>query len=173
MGAETDALLRRIHDEYADMLWRYVVRIPYDAELARDVVQEALLRAWKDGSILEKPDPVVRAWLVRVARNLVLDDLRSARHRREVADGVLPDRRQSDGGRSDGTQRLLDAWLVTDALATLTREHREVVVGAYYGGKTVATLAEELGIAPGTVKSRMHYGIRALRLALQERGVTA
>lgn len=168
MGAETDALLLRIHDEYGDMLWRYVTRIPYDSELARDVVQEALLRAWKDGAILEKPDPVVRAWLVKVARNLVLDDLRSARARRESATGALPDR-----GEADGTQRVLDAWLVSDALATLTRDHREVVVGAYYGGKTVAVLAEELGIAPGTVKSRMHYGIRALRLALQERGVTA
>ena len=168
MGAETDALLRRIHDEYADMLWRYVVRIPYDSELARDVVQEALLRAWKDGAILERPDPVVRAWLVKVARNLALDDLRSARTRRERATEVLPEGRQEDE-----TRRSLDAWLVTDALATLSQEHREVVVGAYYGGKTVATLAEELGIAAGTVKSRMHYGIRALRLALQERGVTA
>lgn len=168
MGTETDALLRRIHDEYALMLWRYVTRMPYDSELAHDVVQEALLRAWKDGAILEKPDPVVRAWLVRTARNLVLDDVRSARHRRELATGSLPEEAQADT-----THRVLDGWLVSDALSTLSPEHRAVVVGAYYGGKTVAMLADELGIAPGTVKSRMHYGIRALRLALQERGVTA
>lgn len=128
MADQTDALLRRVHDEYADMVWRYVVRIPYDVELARDVVQETLLRAWKDGAILEKPDPVVRAWLVRVARNLVLDDLRSARHRRERATEALPEGRQEDE-----TRRSLDTWLVTDALATLSAEHREVVVGAYYG----------------------------------------
>jgi RNA polymerase sigma-70 factor (ECF subfamily) len=46
-------------------------------------------------------------------------------------------------------------------------------VGAYYGGRSVAELATELGIAPGTVKSRLHYGLRALRLALQEKGVTS
>lgn len=168
MGTESDALLRRIHDEYAVMLWRYVTRIPYDSELARDVVQEALFRAWKDAKILEKPDPVVRAWLVRVAHNLVVDDVRSARRRREISTGSVPDAEQADV-----TYRVLDGWLVSDALATLTPEHREVVVGAYYGGRTVAMLAAELGIAEGTVKSRMHYGIRALRLALQERGVTA
>ena len=43
---------------------------------------------------------------------------------------------------------------------------------AYYGGLSIAQTAAELGIPDGTVKSRLHYGLRALRLALQERGVT-
>jgi RNA polymerase sigma-70 factor (ECF subfamily) len=45
-------------------------------------------------------------------------------------------------------------------------------VHAYYGGRSVAEIARELDIPEGTVKSRLHYGLRALRLALQERGVT-
>jgi RNA polymerase sigma-70 factor (ECF subfamily) len=68
---------------------------------------------------------------------------------------------------------VLDSWLVADALVSLSPAHRAVVVGAYYGGRSVAELATELGIAPGTVKSRLHYGLRALRLALQEKGVTS
>ena len=66
---------------------------------------------------------------------------------------------------------MLDSWLVADALEQLTPEHRAVVVGAYYGGRSVAELAREHQIPEGTVKSRMHYALRALRLALQERGV--
>ena len=73
----------------------------------------------------------------------------------------------------DGTQAVLDAWLVADALTGLSAEHRAVVVGAYYGGRSVAELARENQIPEGTVKSRLHYGLRALRLALQERGVTS
>ena len=51
-------------------------------------------------------------------------------------------------------------------------EHRAVIVHAYYGGRSTAEIARELGIPEGTVKSRMHYGLRALKLALQEKGVT-
>jgi RNA polymerase sigma-70 factor (ECF subfamily) len=61
---------------------------------------------------------------------------------------------------------------VADALVELSPEHRAVVVGAYFRGRSVAELAAEEGIPAGTVKSRLHYALRALRLALQEKGVT-
>lgn len=166
-GAEADALLRRVDERYADMLWRYVVGIPYDRELARDVVQETLLRAWQHPEILRRPEPQVRAWLVKVARNLALDDLRSARVRREGAPVE-----EHTAVRDDDTDAVFDRWLIADAMATLSPEHRRVIRGAHHEGKSVSELADELGIARGTVKSRMHYGMRALRLALQERGVT-
>ena len=57
-------------------------------------------------------------------------------------------------------------------LVALSPEHRVVIVRAYFGGATIAEIAVELGIPEGTVKSRLHYGLRALRLALQEKGVT-
>ena len=47
-----------------------------------------------------------------------------------------------------------------------------VIVRAYYGGRSIAEVADEFDIPEGTVKSRLHYGLRALRLALQEKGVT-
>ena len=72
----------------------------------------------------------------------------------------------------DDTDALFDAILIKEALASLTPEHRSVIVHAYYRGLSIAQTAAELGIPDGTVKSRLHYGLRALRLALQERGVT-
>lgn len=167
MGRDADALLRALHDAYARPLHRYVLRLTGDDALAQDVVQESMLRAWRHPEVLERDEDGARAWLFTVARNLVVDDRRTARHQRELTTDRTPER-----GQDDETARVLDAWLVGDALAQLSPEHRAVVVGAYYGGRSTADLARENQIPEGTVKSRLHYGLRALRLALQERGVT-
>lgn len=167
MAEDRDALLQALHDEHARDLWRYVVRLSGDQQLASDVVQEALLRAWQRPGKLADGHTSPRAWLFTVARNLVIDHHRSARSRREIPHEQLP-----ETVRGDHTDAVLDSWLVADALAQLTPEHRTVIVHSYYGRRTIADIAAELGLAPGTVKSRLHYGLRALRLVLQERGVS-
>jgi RNA polymerase sigma-70 factor (ECF subfamily) len=66
----------------------------------------------------------------------------------------------------------LDRLLITDAMAQLSAQHRAVIERSYYRGWTTAQIAADLEIAEGTVKSRLHYGVRALRLTLEEIGVT-
>ena len=61
---------------------------------------------------------------------------------------------------------------MADALRALSQEHRAVIVETYYRGRSVAEAAAALGIPAGTVKSRCYYALRALKLALAERGVT-
>ncbi|QQQ80711.1 sigma-70 family RNA polymerase sigma factor [Saccharothrix sp. 6-C] len=161
------ALLRSLHDEHAPALWRYVRRLTGDDELSRDVVQEALLRAWRNPKVLEQGATAARAWLYTVARNVVIDERRSARARWEIGSERLPER-----ARNDHSDSALDAWLVADVLTQLTPEHRAVIVRAYYMGQSVAELAVVLDLPEGTVKSRLHYGLRALRVALEEKGVT-
>ena len=80
----------------------------------------------------------------------------------------------TDGGGAvpDRTDAVLDSILVADALASLSVEHRQIVVDAYFLGHTVPEIARRHSIPEGTAKSRLHYGLRGLRLALQERGVT-
>ena len=73
---------------------------------------------------------------------------------------------------ADATDRAVDSWVVAEALSRLSQDHREVIVRSYYGGHSTQQIAAELDIPEGTVKSRMHYGMRALRLAMQELGVT-
>jgi RNA polymerase sigma-70 factor (ECF subfamily) len=72
----------------------------------------------------------------------------------------------------DELEGSLDRIIVTDALDSLSAEHRAVIVETYYRGRTVAEAASVLGIPVGTVKSRCYYALRALKLALAERGVT-
>lgn len=166
MDARTE-LLRALAEQHASALWRYVVRLTGDAALADDVVQETLLRAWRRPEVLDQSESSARAWLFTVARHLVIDEHRSAHARHEVGTDQVPER-----ATADQTDALLDSWLIADALTSLSAEHRAVVICAYYRGQSVAETARLLDIPAGTVKSRLHYALRALRLALQERGVT-
>ncbi|KJL46963.1 ECF RNA polymerase sigma factor SigL [Microbacterium hydrocarbonoxydans] len=159
--------LGALYDAHAGPIWRYVVHLTGDRSGADDVVQETLLRAWRTPRILADDPETTRSWMYTVARHLVVDDARSARRRREVTTDEPP-----ESAVRDATDSIFDAILIEEALAGLSLAHREVVVRAYYGGLTVAEIAEELTIPEGTVKSRLHYGLRALRLGLQERGVT-
>lgn len=167
MPDQESELLRSLHGTYAPALWRFVAGLTKDRALAEDIVQETLIRAWKHPAVLQRTEPAVRTWLFTVARNLVIDEWRSARQRHEKGADQLP-----ETAATDPTDRILDAWLIADALAGLSTAHREVILHSYYQRETTAEIAQSLQIAEGTVKSRLHYAVRAMRLALQERGVT-
>ena len=167
MPLDQEARLVALYDAHAGPVWRYVVRLTGDRAGADDVVQETLLRAWRSPRILEQGPSTTRAWMFTVARHIVIDEVRSARRRHERTVDELPER-----STGDDTDALFDAIIIQEALASLTADHRAVIVKAYYRGLSIAQTATELGIPDGTVKSRLHYGLRALRLALQERGIT-
>jgi len=167
LGNDRAALLRAIHDAHGEALLCFVRRLTRgDGQFAEDVVQETLLRLWNRPQILEQRAESVRPWLFTVARNLVIDDRRSARYTRELSTAVLPENRSADEFGP-----ALDKWVLSDALLSLSSEHRTVIVRAYYLGQTLAQIAQHERIPDGTVKSRVHYALRALRSALQERGV--
>lgn len=159
--------LAALYDEQAAPVWRYVVHLTGDRAGADDIVQETLLRAWRTPGILEEDPSATRSWMFTVARHLVVDEARSAHRRREIGVAEVPERVVPDA-----IDALFEAILIGEALAALTIEHRSVVVRAYYRGMSVAEMAGELEVPEGTVKSRLHYGLRALRRTLQEKGVT-
>ena len=157
-------LLRALHDEHATALLVFVRRLTGDRGQAEDIVQETLLRAWRHASRL--PPDGIRPWLFTTARRLVIDAHRARSARPKETDAELP-----AVVATDDIDAALDAALVLDAIRTLTREHREVLVDSFYRGRTAAEIAADRGLPAGTVRSRIFYALRALRLALQERGV--
>ncbi|HJQ46812.1 MAG TPA: sigma-70 family RNA polymerase sigma factor [Amycolatopsis sp.] len=166
--AAEDQLMRALHDDHAAALWSYALKLTSgDHARAEDLVQETLLRAWKHPRVLDQSEGSARAWLFTVARRIAIDGWRSAAARSEVSTDNPPEM-----PLPDGTDRALQGWLVAEALGELSPAHREVLGLCYFQGYSVAEAAKRLGIAPGTVKSRTHYALRALRLALEERGVT-
>lgn len=167
-AAPEAALMKALYDEHAAALWRYALRLTGDRNRAEDVVQETLLRAWQHPEVVGDTERSARAWLFTVARNLIIDESRSARARAHVSS---LDKEPEQPG-PDEVNSALDRLLIADALAQLSDDHRAVVCRSYYRGWTTAQIATDLGIAEGTVKSRLHYAVRAMRLTLQEMGVT-
>ena len=76
--------MKALYDEHAAVLWRYALRLTGDASHAEDVVQETLLRAWQHPEVIGDTERSARAWLFTVARNMIIDDRRSARYRNVV-----------------------------------------------------------------------------------------
>lgn len=168
-GAE-DAALRMLYDQHAAPLLSYALRLTGgDRGRSEDIVQETLLRAWRHPQALDPDRGPVRSWLFTVARNVAVDAHRARRSRpTEVGDeplALVP--------VADEIEKALDSWLVADAMSALSSDHRAVLVETYYLGRSVAEAAAVLGIPAGTVKSRTFYALRALKLALEERGVTS
>lgn len=164
-------LMRSLHDEHAAALWSFVLGLTSgDRGRAEDVVQETLLRAWRRPELMEQtggqPNSSARSWLFTVARNIVIDQWRARGRRPESLMDSIPE--QSEPDRTDSA---LQSMLVGEALRRLTGEHRAVLLECYFRGSTAGQAATRLGIPLGTVKSRTHYALHALRLALQEMGV--
>jgi RNA polymerase sigma-70 factor, ECF subfamily len=166
-SSSDEELSRAVYDEHAAALTSYVRNLVNgDRQLAEDIVQETLLRAWKHADRI--PLTGQRPWLFVTARHLVVDAYRARRARpAEVGPDLL-----DVAAEEDGLDAALDAVLLIEALHALSAEHRSVLFDCYYRGQTAAQIAAARGIPPGTVRSRMHYALRALRMALQERGVT-
>ena len=162
--------VRALYDEHAAALWRYALRLTGDRARAEDVVQETLLRAWQHPEVSDDRERSTRAWLFTVARNMIIDERRSARFRNEL--GTLDRTGTPERAGPDEVDSALDRLLIGDAMAQLSAEHRAVIRRSYYSGWSTAQIATDLDIAEGTVKSRLHYAVRALRLTLQEMGVT-
>lgn len=164
------ALMKALYDEHAGALWRYAMRLTGDASRAEDVVQETLLRAWQHPEVIGDTQRSPRAWLSTVARNMIIDEQRSPRIRN--FGGSLDESGAPEQSAPDEVDSALDRMLIADAMAQMSADHRAVVERSYYRGWTTAQIAADLDIAEGTVKSRLHYAVRAMRLTLQEMGVT-
>jgi RNA polymerase sigma-70 factor (ECF subfamily) len=84
-ASQKEVALTALHDRHGAELWRFALRLTHDRQAAEDVVQEVLLRAWKDPQLGERAEPAARAWLFTTTRNLVIDRWRSAAARHERA----------------------------------------------------------------------------------------
>ncbi|MET7993751.1 sigma-70 family RNA polymerase sigma factor [Amycolatopsis sp. NPDC005232] len=154
-----EALVRTLFAEHGKAMLAYATRLLGDRAAAEDVVQEALVRAWRNPDSLANGKGSVRAWLLTVVRNLVVDKVRARAARpKEVAESptTVPVAR-------DHSSAVVDSIVVREALDGLSPEHREVLEQVYLRGHTVPEAAAQLGIPAGTVKSRSHRALRLLR----------
>jgi RNA polymerase sigma-70 factor, ECF subfamily len=169
-AAGDDAVVTELYRLYRAPLLSFVLGLTAgDRQQAEDVVQETMVRAWRQGSRLDPAEQSLMPWLATVARRIVIDERRRKEARPpEAGDGML-----EKASVGDGTEALLRHVMVAEALRALSPAHRQVLNETILHDRTVNEAAEVLGIPVGTVKSRVYYALRALRLILAERGVSA
>ena len=145
-------------------LYGYARRALGDQGLAEEAVQETFIRAWRARDRFDPALGAMRTWLFAIERRIVID----LAHKRAVrSTGELPHDLPTDGSELDDALR---GWLVEEALRRLRPEHRTVVIEIYYRGRPSSEVARMLSIPEGTVRSRLFYALKALRLALDEVG---
>ena len=136
--------------------------------LAEEAVQEVFVRAWRAA---DRYDPLLsslRTWLFAILRNVVVDMARARAVRPMLAaePAVAPEVADT----VDEFDRALASWQVEEALRHVSDEHRVALVEVHVRGRAYHEVAEDLGVPVGTIKSRVYYGLKALRLALEELG---
>jgi RNA polymerase sigma-70 factor, ECF subfamily len=157
------------HDAFAELARAAVVRLDRaarlilrDPELARDAVQDGLIRAWRDLPGLRDPERF-DAWLHRLTVNACLD-LARRRRRRPMEVELSPIHHPTTGDASAAVAR---RDLVENVLNALDPDERAVVVLHYYLGLPLTDVAASLRIPAGTVKSRLHRALGEMRVAIK------
>lgn len=152
-----EELIEVVEREHVRAVLAYTTVLTGDRATAEDVVQETLVRAWRHRATLVVGQGSLRGWLLMVARNVVIDNVRRARD-------VLTD--PGDVPVGDHADAATDRVALRRALLHLRPHHREVLFRLYFEDRSVAQTAAYLGVAEGTIKSRTYHAIRALRREL-------
>ena len=159
-----------LYDRYGTLVYSTALRVVRDAQLAEDITQEVFLRLWRRPDRYAPQRGRFVTWLLTVARNRAIDQIRARGRRRlhETAGEELGRALPTDEGQDLAlTAQLADERQeVRRALAGLPPEQRRVIEMAYYGGYALHEIALLLSQPLGTVKTRMRRGIQRLRVAL-------
>nr|WP_245818588.1 sigma-70 family RNA polymerase sigma factor [Haloechinothrix alba] len=169
-AGDTDAF-GRLYDSYVDTVFRYVLFRVGDRELAEDVTSETFLRALRRISSVSYQGRDVGAWFITIARNLVLDHVKSSRAKREVVTSELA---ESGPVAFVGTDRAEDSGPEQQVLASATKselfrcidtlggDQRDCIVLRFIQGLSVAETAQIMQRNEGAIKALQHRAVRRL-----------
>jgi len=165
---DTEEGIRAAYRQHGGVLLHHAEQSLHDRGLAEEAVQETFVRAWRHAHRYDPALASLRTWLFAILRNVVID-MACARSIRPSL-STEPDRLDAHGTAvHDDTDAVLTTWEVTEALDRLSEEHRRAIVETHLRSRSYTDVAAELGVPVGTVRSRVFYGLRALRAVLEER----
>ncbi|MCC3763528.1 sigma-70 family RNA polymerase sigma factor [Glycomyces sp. TRM65418] len=161
-----------IYDRYSETVYRYIYFRVNNAQLAEDLASETFLRALRRISSFSWQGRAFGAWLVTIARNLVVDHFKSGRYRLEIVkpDVLGADAQDADPSTSPETaalEKLTNATLLT-AVKKLNPDQQECIVLRFLQGFTVAETARTMGKNEGAVKALQYRAVRTLARLLPD-----
>lgn len=157
--------LGELYDRFARRVYGLGLHQLGTRTLAEELVQETFLRVWQGAARFDPTRGSAATFVFTIARRHAIDLWR----RRRVRPGEGAEAR--DSAMPNGVDQLLVGLAVREAIDGLSEAHREVITLAHDHGLSQTEIAGRLGIPIGTVKTRTYHALRALRTALQQRGI--
>jgi RNA polymerase sigma-70 factor (ECF subfamily) len=165
-GGDRDAAVAFVR-RYQRRVYGLAMTLVGDRDLADDIAQEAMVRAWRHAAAFDARRGSVTTWLLAITRNLAIDSLRSSRVR-PVADDVLIAALPTVGDIPGDTSVAVDELRrVADALGAIPEEQRRALLLVRLRGLTAAEVAAREGIPLGTAKTRIRTALLRLRSELR------
>lgn len=161
-----------LYDRYVDVVFRYVLFRIGDRNLAEDVTSETFVRALRRISTVSYQGRDVGAWFVTIARNLVLDHVKSSRYRLEVTTAEITETPAAFGATTSGPEHeVLTAATNAELMrcvAKLNADQQECIVLRFLQGLSVAETAVIMGRNEGAIKALQHRAVRRLAQLMPE-----
>jgi RNA polymerase sigma-70 factor (ECF subfamily) len=158
--------IRRLHAEHADAVFGFLHATLGERAAAEDVFQQVWLQAWQQAARYRPERGGLRAWLLMIARSRALDHLRKrVPEPTDPASGAL-----ALLEAEPAVDALLEQWRLAALLERLPGEERDLLRRRFYEGRTQREIAQDTGIALGTVKMRMVDGLARLRTMIEDEG---
>jgi RNA polymerase sigma-70 factor (ECF subfamily) len=159
-----------VYDSYSRVVYGLVLRMVRNPALAEDLLQEIFMKLWRSAATLDSRAASLEPWLIAVARNHVLDYLKSGHNRRAMRSSPLDllEIEQYLALPQHDFVFAESAELLRGALARLDGHQRQVLELAYFEGLTQTEMAARLSLPLGTVKSHVRFALRNLRKHLEK-----
>jgi RNA polymerase sigma-70 factor, ECF subfamily len=158
----------QLYDRYVDVVFRFVLFRVGDRPLAEDLTSETFLRALRRISSVSYQGRDVGAWFVTIARNLVLDHVKSSRYRLEMSTADILDSSADDRGPEHEVVEEATAAELMRCVAQLGRDQQECIMLRFMQGLSVSETAAVMGRNEGAVKALQHRAVRRLAQLLPE-----
>jgi RNA polymerase sigma-70 factor, ECF subfamily len=156
--------LSTLYDRYARVVYSVVYRSLGSVEESEEVVMDVFAKIWATADRYNSDKARVDTWIFMMARSRVLDRLRSRQRRNKLTEAIAIEDLPTNTTDNSLDLEIADRRTqILTALATLPPEQRQVLELAYYGGWSHREIAEQTGMALGTVKTRIRLGLEKLR----------
>lgn len=156
-----------LYDRLAPAVFGVTKRVLRDAAQAEEVTQEVFVEVWKQAARFDPQRGGVRTWAVTIAHRRAVDRVRSEQAHRGRQLRTAPTELRTEETPEDVAVDREERRRARTALAELSAVQREVLELAFYDGLTHVQIADQLGVALGTVKTRARDGLIRLRTVME------